>query len=547
MRPEPRQVSIARAAAVLVLATVALMTPLASCTSGAAADTRLQGSTDYLPLNAGNRWELRSRSASEPMVLEVTGREGDAFVVRWINPFIKATFRFRNADGRVVMTGLDMGQGNASIPPGAVYWDFTLRQGERWKSPLGGGEITSRGGRVETPAGEFRDTIEVRTIDQDGKSMFWTFAPNVGLIRWGQGRDAFLLTSVRRGDATSNRAPAAASPTRPAAPSSGPNPLIGLDAAPHAKSGGGKRGRLAAMRQAYDAGITLLHSAPKWNEFERSPGRFDLSDDADAIGEFAEEFDLPIALNIRIVDTNQRSMPAAYERWAFDDERMAERLRAAIRSFPRSYKERTRYLAIGNEVNGYFESRRGEIAGYAVLLQRVLDTAREEFPKAQFTVNFTFSAVGEMERYRAITGLTDLASFTYYPLSSDFSMRSPSELRGDVDRMLATTGGKPLYIQEIGYASARRLNSSPERQAEFYEAAFQLLRERRGRVVGATFLFMSDFSQAVVDTLSRYYKLPNSDNFKAYIETLGLLERDGTPKPAWDVFRREATAIKVGR
>lgn len=547
----PRDHSRSLAVCVTVVSLMALTAfalPACSPASSAAAVVQRDAQLDYLPLVLGKRWELRSRSTPEPMFLEVTGQDGDAYIVRWVNPFIRATFRFVVQGSRVLMVGLDMGQGNAAIPAGTVYWDFGLKEGERWQSPVGVGEVAARGVRIETPAGEYRDAIEVRTIDPQGQSMYWTFAPNVGLVRWGRGRDAYLLSTApamtaRPPETEADRPPVPRGLTR----SPGRYPLIGLDATPHERSGSGKRGKLAALREAHAAGLTLLHSAPKWNEFEKSPGRFDLNDDADAIGEFADEFNLPIALNIRIVDTNQRSMPKDYERWNFDDERMAERLRAAIRSFPRAYKLRTRYLAIGNEVDGYFSSHRNEVAGYAQLMRRTLDTARQEFPNAQFTINFTFGAVNDMGRYRALTDLTDFASFTYYPLNADFTMRPPSNLRNDVDRMLSVSEGKSLYIQEIGYASAERLKSSPELQAEFYRNAFDILRDRRERIVGATFLFMSDLSRFVVDYLGLYYRLPNSGNFKAYLQTLGVLERDGTPKPAWDVFRREALAMKAGR
>ena len=160
---------------------------------------------DYLPLGVGNRWELRARNASEPMVLEVTGRDGDAFIVRWINPFIKASFRFVKDGQQIRLTGLDTGQGMGAIPAGAVYWDFALPKGREWKSPIGHGQVSDRGARVKTPSGEYRDTVEVRTIDQNGQSMYWTFAPGVGLVRWGQGNDAYLLTSFRAGDQTADQ------------------------------------------------------------------------------------------------------------------------------------------------------------------------------------------------------------------------------------------------------------------------------------------------------------------------------------------------------
>ena len=50
-----------------------------------------------------------------------------------------------------------------------------------------------------------------------------------------------------------------------------------------------------------------------------------------------------------------------------------------------------------------------------------------------------------------------------------------------------------------------------------------------------------------MDYLGAYYGASGSENFKAYLQTLGLFERNGTPKPAFEVFRDQATALKNGR
>ena len=40
---------------------------------------------------------------------------------------------------------------------------------------------------------------------------------------------------------------------------------------------------------------------------------------------------------------------------------------------------------------------------------------------------------------------------------------------------------------------------------------------------------------------------PNSENFKAYLESLGLFDQRGRPKQAWRVFEREARALSERR
>ena len=505
-----------------------------------------QSGGDYLPLEVGNRWELKSRTAPDPMILEVVGRDGNAYVVRWVNPWIKSTFRFVKEGPEVHMTGLDMGNGMAPIPPDTIYWRFDRNRGDRWDSAVGTQRISARGDRVNTPSGNYDNAIEVETRDKQGQSMFWTFAPGVGLVRFGQGRDAWLLQSFGRGAVTSTdrrsrtpSRPMADPPRTPASPGDA-RLLIGLDANPWSGAN-----ETRALQEAFDAGMTIVHLVPTWSEVEKNPGKFNFNQ-IDARAAFAASKGLPVALNIRIVDTNNKSLPKDISKLAFDDEKVVARLRAVIRAIGDRVKARVRVVAIGNEIDAYFGGHRNEIDAYTRLVRSVRDTVREEFPDALFTVNFTFGGVSQLDRYRGLADMFDAYSFTYYPLNPDFTMRQPDVVGGDFDRMIQAADGKPVYIQEIGYPSSDLTKSSLDKQAEFVERSFDALRRHRTRLVGATFLFMSDLPKALVDMLGGYYGSQNKA-FKAYLETLGLRDGKGNPKPAWDVYRREALAIKQAR
>lgn len=502
---------------------------------------------DYLPLAIGNRWELRSRTSKSPMVLEVLEREGNAYVVRWDNPWTKATFRFEDDGGRIRMTGLDMGQGLSQIPGDTVYWDFERRQGERWTSQVGTQRVTERGQRVSTPAGQYNDTIEIETRDQQGMSMYWTFAPGVGLVRFGQGRDAFLLSSMSRGEGEARSAPTPVAPPRTAPPSrTSRSVLIGVDPNPPANATIDDAARRRSFRTALDAGMNFHYILPNWNSIERSAGRFDFAD-VDLHVSMAEQAKVPIALNIRVLDAGQRAMPKEYQGWNLDDNRMVEKLNALLRAAAPRFKGRVRWITLGNEVDSYFNAHRDDIARYARLIERVTPTVRDVFPGAPLSVNFTSGAASQMDRYRSIVDRIDIVSFSYYPLNADFSMKAPSVAGEDIGRMVEAAGSRDVLFQEIGYASAERLNSSQAKQAEFLEHVFAALRTHADKIVHARILFMSDLPQSVVDTLASYYKAPNSENFKAYLETLGLFDQRGRPKQAWRVFEREARALSERR
>ena len=528
------------------LAAAAALVVLAGCVAGTAGPASAQPATgdaaDFLPLTVGARWELRSRTVPSSMVLEVESRDGEAFIVRWDNPWVSSTFRFEDDGSRVRMTGLDMGQGISPIPDDTVYWDFARARGDRWSSAVGTQQVTRRGERVETPAGTFADAVEIETRNQQGEPMYWTFAPGVGLVRFGRGRDAFLLTARREGrpGAATTAPPVVRPPVGPARPG---RLLIGVDPNPAANTALDDAAKRASFATAIAAGMTFHYALPTWSSIERDGGRFEFAD-LDLQVALAERAGVPLALNLRILDAGQRAMPAAYARWNLDDRRMVDRLNAVLVAVAARTKGLVRWITLGNEVDSYFNSRRADIAPYARLLERVSDQVRGLFPNAQLSVNFTAGAAGQMDRYQAIVDQLDVISFSYYPLNADFTMREPSVADADIRQMVGAVPDKLVLFQEIGYASATRLNSSEARQAQFLERAFKALRAHADRIVHARFLFMADLPQPVVDSLASYYKAPNSENFKAYLETLGLFDQRGRPKAAWAVFEREARALR---
>lgn len=494
------------------------------------------GQTDeYLPLTVGARWELRSAATPTPMVFEVTRQDGDAFVVRWDNPWTKAEFRFVRAGRRILLAGLDMGAGVAPMPAGTVYFDFAAAAGARWSNAIGNQRVVSRERQVTTSGRTYERCIEIHATDRQGTTSVWIFAPGVGFVQFGEGRDAFRLTSFWNGG----------SPVTRRAPPGGDRPdnriLIGLDFNPPPKEGFEEPAKRRAFKRSIDAGVTVIKVTPTWAAVEPGSGSYDFAD-LDFHVSLAEEYDLPIYLNLRVIDTNHKSVPPAYEKLSFDDPQLVDRLQRVLRAIAPRTKGRIRWVVIGNEVDAYLKSRSVETAAYGRMLDLVRTTVREAFSQALLTVNFTRDAAGDLSsRYRSITSGLTAVSFTYYPLNFNFTMKSPSVAEADIRGMLNAAEGRPVLFQEIGYASAERLNSSEQKQAEFYRNAFSALRGSQSQVIAGFFLFMSDLPADTVDELTRYYRLPLfRENFRAYLGTLGLFDREGRAKPAWDEFRKHA-------
>ncbi len=494
-----------------------------------------KAAADYLPMEIGRTWELHSPAVEKPIVFEVVGRAGAAYRVRWDNPWVPAELQFVPSGTRILLQGIDMGQGVYTLPDPLPYFDFGAAENATWSNAVGTMTILSRRRTVSGYGKKYEDCIEIRITDEKGESNYWTFAPNVGFVQFGQGKDAFVLSRlITPGAPPAGAPPAAGTP---------PSVFIGIDANPSPAEGHTPEAVRKTVRRAVEGGMTYMHMAPKWDELEPAPGQYDLKNIEFSVG-LAEEFNLAIELGVRIVDTNQRSMPKAYANWAFDDMRVAEKLEALLRAMAPKFHGRVRWIAIGNEVNAYFDAHRGEIPGYVTLMNRVLPTVRRQFADALFTINLTSEALPGLQGvYAPLVALTDFLSLTYYPLKPDFTVQDPKRARARIGEMIRAAGNRKVLFQEIGCPSSELLNSSEQVQAAFLEGVFAGIAENKDRVLAANILWMSDLPQSVVDHFGKYYGLPNNDKFKAFLATLGLFDRDGQPKAAWAVFQREGRRL----
>lgn len=531
-----------RSLAVLLLTTII---------SGAAAPTpayaATPGNDDYLPLAVGNKWVLRSRTVSTPIVLEVTGKSAEGYELKFDNPWISSVLTVQPAAGAVSLTALSMGGQRSAMPSGTVYYDFNVRDGQHWSNRIGTMTLVSRNKTVNASGRRYEHCVEIQEVNSKGDRLFWFFAPGIGFVQFGEGAWAFVL------DESSSRLPghsnavAGTGTTAVAAASvgsSGGKVWIALAANPAASASFNPGTVNARFDQSVRAGISYVYLSPKWNELEPHQGKYNFKDIDFQIAQ-AVRNGLPLVCNLRVIDTGNRAMPSDLQHRSLRDREIKDRLLALIDAVMPRLKGRAQYMLIGNEIDSYFKGHRGEVQDYRDLLQAGAARIKQLQPGTRVSASITFDGIGEADSLlKPILDATDFFALTYYPLRPDFTVRDPEVVPSEFTRIIAAAHGKKILLQEVGCPSSPVNNSSEDKQARMFRAVFEQLRAHSNNFIGAYFFLMSDLPDSVVNSLAAYYKLPNADRFKAFLKTLGMFDDQGRPKKSWEVFQQEAPRMK---
>jgi hypothetical protein len=296
-----------------------------------------------------------------------------------------------------------------------------------------------------------------------------------------------------------------------------------------------------AFDLAGDAGeMVLIRRAPPWAEF--LPGGTISTDTADTTAAEIEavqanDLDLFFAIDPTDPATGRdrlASLPQELEGRGFED--------TDVRSAFLSYAEyvainyEPAYLALAVEINLYIARDESRIESFASLYAETYDRLKEVAPDTQITVTLQYEDLQSLlpteDRHFADWGLLerfdewmDVVALSTYPglvfsRTEDIPANYYSQLQGFTE--------KSIVIADTGFPSAPSPTSStgsPEEQTSFLE-----------RIVGEAQDMQMPFVIWLAAWDPAYAEGTAFDSFR-YV---GLLQSDGTEKPAWSAWMEEA-------
>ncbi|MBI5709525.1 MAG: hypothetical protein HZC42_04360 [Candidatus Eisenbacteria bacterium] len=321
-------------------------------------------------------------------------------------------------------------------------------------------------------------------------------------------------------------------PTEPGGPA---HAWLGL--APNPAPGESLNAVLLTLRST---GVNLFYQYTPWDSFETAPGVYRTSLLSQLVSG-VRSLGGATYVNLVIVDTNRRRLPADIAGLAFDDPALVSRLDRLVDSvLAVARRQPLLALALGNEVDVYFSQHAAEFPAFLSLYQREVGRIHSALHGLPVGISTTWDGASGSRSAWAdpLNAASDLAIYTYYPFQdgTDFLHRPPSTYATDVAAMRARNPGKPYALQEVGYSSSAVNAGSDSLQADF-------VRRFRTHVAGslasdllfADWFLYTDLPAAAVDTLIAYYGF-DTPGFRAYLGNLGLRHADGTPKPGWSAW-----------
>ena len=248
---------------------------------------------------------------------------------------------------------------------------------------------------------------------------------------------------------------------------------------------------------------------------------------------------------------NRREFQGIPEEWEAADFSTPE-VRKAYQNFAvRLAREfQPRYLGLASEINTYLDAYPEDGEQFLSLYQETYAAVKEVSPDTQVFVTFQWDDLnrldGDGERFdikwdqvEAFEPRLDIWAISSYP---HFFFDSPSDVPEDYYTPLLKRTEKPLAVAEGGWTSqeAGGRPGTPDGQVEHLH---RIDRQLGDRLVFWINLLYADLDWPAYSAIFAEQGMEEDMNSLSNFIYLGLVETDGTPKPAlkaWDELRAES-------
>jgi len=299
--------------------------------------------------------------------------------------------------------------------------------------------------------------------------------------------------------------------------------------------------RRKALEEARRSGVTLFALEVSWSAAEPRPRQYDVSE-VTRTARLLRQSGATLHLDLPLVKGRARDLPSDLAATAFDDPKLSVRLGRLLDALGPALLDFST-LSLGNEADSYFADKPEELRAYRRLFDGAVEFLEKKTPR--LAVGVTTAAPTESRAPLVAAALhqkSPVLFYVYSPFFADdpFVHRPPAALERDWKAILRSAAGRPVAFTEVSFSSALENASSPEKQAEFVGRLRRFLAAADGsRLLFARYVSWRDVGPS---SPSETQASPDAPRRGAFFANRGLRKSDGSPKPAWREWMRNAAA-----
>ncbi len=317
------------------------------------------------------------------------------------------------------------------------------------------------------------------------------------------------------------------------------NRVLGLAWGPPNGQENDPAAKAKAFKLAEEIGMGGVNLVFDWNVLEPEPLKLEGGALKD-LNLFYPPRQIEVHLTIRPLHTNQKVVPKDLMDKALNSELVIERFNRLLDFvFSELADVKLASLVIGSEMDVYLGTDEELWKQWETFYKAAGEYAKTKRPGLKLAAEATYdNLTGPGKQFmRKVNEHSDVVGVSYYPLGSDFGVKNLPVVHAVFDEVTSLYRGKPIYFYQIGCPSGNLLNSSEEKQAQFFNEMFNAWDAHAEDIPFVYITWQHDISREGVDWCVKFYGL-DDPKFKDFLGTLGLRSADGMrDKLAWQVVR----------
>lgn len=287
-----------------------------------------------------------------------------------------------------------------------------------------------------------------------------------------------------------------------------------------------------AVAEVRRSGANVFGLTASWSAGEPSPGKYRLAE-ITRTARLLRQSGATVHIDVPLVSSRAKDVPADLHGIAFDDERLSRRLGRFLDALEPALLD-AQSLSLGYEADAYFSDKPEELKAYRLLFDGAVGFLHGKVP--HLAVGVTTAAPSESVAplvAAALHARSPVLFYIYAPFQRGrpFEHRPPDSIERDWKQLLDHAAGRPIAFPEVSYSSSAENGSSPEKQADFVRRFRRLVASSDGRrLLFARYATWRDPAPAAAPVRFASETARRRD---AFLKNRGLQQADGRPKLAW--------------